>query len=198
MNDFSNGGSSIYCESCHLKEFAKRCNHCNGPIGSGETVVKIAEKVFFHKEHFKCSACHNSISTEQEQGHEQFYHEKDGKYYCLNDYKQLFLPKCKTCDQYIGEPGTNEAAAYVSTPDGECYHEICFKCSECLSSIIDPHGNGSYHKDEKTGIIKCSDCIASKNICYSCKGGGGDTMVMISEDYKFHVNCFKCHVSDPL
>lgn len=48
---------------------------------------------------------------------------KDGNYYCTNDYQTLFGTKCAVCGSYVeGE---------VVTALGHTYHQKCFVCARC-------------------------------------------------------------------
>ena len=53
------------------------------------------------------------------------FYSKNGKHYCPDDYKKLFIVtvKCDVC----GKPAKDEVISVL----GKSFHQECFKCSGC-------------------------------------------------------------------
>jgi hypothetical protein len=51
-----NGGPSLFCEPCHTRLFAHRCEKCKDPIHSYMSTTTFEDKIY-HKECFTCSRC---------------------------------------------------------------------------------------------------------------------------------------------
>lgn len=95
------GKAKIACASCQKK--------CTGEV------LRVNEK-YFHKACFQCKKCKKSLASGG-------FFTKDGAYYCISDYQQLFGTRCAACNDYVeGE---------VVQTMGKTYHQKCFTCTRC-------------------------------------------------------------------
>ncbi|GLE02284.1 hypothetical protein PINS_up011122 [Pythium insidiosum] len=90
----------VACELC-LTQRVVLCTKCRREIRNGACVMA-AERPY-HRECFRCAACHAFFSTPQ-------FQLKDDEPYHLECYKTLFLPVCEVCEQHIP---TNESGNVV-------------------------------------------------------------------------------------
>ncbi|KAJ0400041.1 hypothetical protein ATCC90586_006691 [Pythium insidiosum] len=81
----------VACEMC-LTLRAVLCTKCRREIGNGARVVAADRP--YHRECFRCAACHEYFSTPQ-------FQLKDDEPYHLECYKTLFLPVCEVCERHI-------------------------------------------------------------------------------------------------
>ncbi|OLL24130.1 Paxillin-like protein 1 [Neolecta irregularis DAH-3] len=108
--------------STHKRGTDTHCRACGKAVqGKGLTSSdgKLSGK--YHKECFRCLACHASFPNFE------FYIYKDNPY-CSFDYHKLNGSICLTCGQ--GIEGT-----CLQIEGGERHHPICFTCSECGSTL---------------------------------------------------------------
>lgn len=54
----------IYCEPCHLQEFAPKCGKCNMPITTTNPGVQVEDKVL-HRECFLCARCKKTMANKR-------------------------------------------------------------------------------------------------------------------------------------
>eukprot|EP01099_Mayorella_cantabrigiensis_P000108 TRINITY_DN1045_c0_g1_i1.p1 TRINITY_DN1045_c0_g1~~TRINITY_DN1045_c0_g1_i1.p1 ORF type:complete len:611 (+),score=124.65 TRINITY_DN1045_c0_g1_i1:65-1897(+) len=110
----------------------------------------------WHPEHFFCTHCSQPFKDGQFLAHE-------GKPYCVNDFNDLFAPKCERCTL----PITSKKIVFK----GRNYHSEHFQCTGCGTSLI-----GKTPKDED-GYPFCSKCKeqrekrveAPAHLCAKCK-----------------------------
>ncbi|KAL7672250.1 hypothetical protein ACOME3_007142 [Neoechinorhynchus agilis] len=104
-------------------------------------------------------------------------------------YDQLdIIGYCMSCDNsiYDGQRATR-------LPDGDQYHQECFKCADCAKSLIE---EGAYIMN---GRILCSRCSCSQDYktCAGCHSRlfGSDHVYIVGteESLIFHEECYKCH-----
>jgi len=93
---------------------SKVCDICKKPILPGSK-YKTTNVQNFHRECFKCAQCGKQLEYE--------YCEANGKFYCSQDYDDLFAPKCDKCFKGI----TEEHIQYR----GKKFHNTCFSCLRC-------------------------------------------------------------------
>lgn len=187
---FLPGKAKIVCVACQ-----KKC--------SGE-VLRVTEK-YFHKGCFQCKKCKKSLA----QGG---FFTKDGGYYCITDYQQLFGTKCAVCNEYVeGE---------VVQTMGKTFHQKCFTCSRCKK----PFQSGA--KVTNTGKeTLCELCVSGVNLtpkrkeeavqkttahqqeqhapkvpvnddpnsCAGCGNALKEGQALIALDRQWHIWCFKCN-----
>jgi len=78
---------------------------------------------YYHPEHFTCHYCGKQLPADA-------FYEKDGKAYCVDDFLNLFAPKCKGCKK----PITDEYC--LAALDGD-WHPKCFRCMVNTKTILD-------------------------------------------------------------
>eukprot|EP00042_Codosiga_hollandica_P022683 m.85659 g.85659 ORF g.85659 m.85659 type:complete len:669 (+) comp50886_c0_seq1:53-2059(+) len=108
-------------------------------------------------------------------------------FYCVNDYKALFLPKCQACQQPLeGE---------IVSGEGKQYHVGCFVCSSCKKSI--GPGNPYVVRGDKR---VCSTCrLALCRNCDKVVNPGEQASLPDLSEITFHKTCLKCGMcSKPL
>lgn len=169
-------------------------------------MLRVNEK-YFHKSCFQCKKCKKSLATGG-------FFTKDGAYYCIIDYQQLYGTKCAACNEYVeGE---------VVQTMGKTYHQKCFTCSRCNQSFqsgskvtnngkevicekcltaspsvkkltgvssSSPAQIKTAQKQDKDGNqIKSSDL----NDCAGCSEPLKEGQALIALDRQWHIWCFKC------
>lgn len=72
---------------------------------------------YFHPHHFTCSECGKQLKENE-------FMEKDGRIYCMDDFLNLFAPKCVACRKPIKEEYCLVAL------EGD-WHSNCFRCKVC-------------------------------------------------------------------
>ncbi|KAI7827628.1 hypothetical protein BC939DRAFT_386633, partial [Gamsiella multidivaricata] len=81
----------------------------------------------WHEHHLCCYHCLKPIK--QSLGHM----ERNGRVYCIKDYKDLFLPKCRGCGLTVEKDA-------VCAQDGRLkgkWHAGCFRCGTCKKPFPD-------------------------------------------------------------
>ncbi|KAJ6236192.1 lim domain-containing protein a-related [Anaeramoeba flamelloides] len=166
------------------------CTKCRQLING--LVIEVDGKTL-HDYCFRCNKCNCELNNKT------FFNEKN-EYYCDRcigsvrttsvSIKSQSVPKCKKCFR----PITGDIMAV----DGNDYHEHCFKCQKCSTSLI----NKEFFKE---GLYyycgRCMDSLKPKTItsintsnlpkCKKCyKPITGDIMNVDGNDY--HEICFKC------
>lgn len=120
----------IYCEHCYEQFFAPECARCQRKI-LGEIINAL--KQTWHVGCFICVACHRPIRN-------NVFHMEDGEPYCETDFYSLFGTMCHGC-QFPIEAGDKflEALGYT-------WHDTCFVCSVCCTSL---EGQAFFSKKDK-------------------------------------------------
>jgi len=136
----------------------------------------VAKDSKFHPDCFNCLICKTPLGGKP-------FIEKDGKFYCDNDYYNAFNPRCGKCEQVI-------KGQYVSAL-GQTWHPEHFTCTICSEPFV---GNQFHKRDNKPYCEKhFEENFAEK--CAKCneviKG-----QVFEALDQKFHLECFVCAVGD--
>lgn len=116
--------------------------------------------------------------------------QKDGKIFCIDDYADLFLEKCRKCQQPVQNVG-------VRSRDGALaglFHRDCFSCLQCNARFQD---NTFYVYD---GAPYCAHDYHALNgtLCSGCgKGIEGQCRTVTDESSKrFHPRCLTCQFDD--
>ncbi|XP_056146361.1 PDZ and LIM domain protein 5b isoform X2 [Lampris incognitus] len=120
----------VYCEHCYEEFFAPACARCQQKI-LGE--VMNALKQTWHVYCFVCAACQQPIRGTT-------FHMEDGQPYCEKDYYGLFGTSCHGCDFPI------EAGDKFLEALGFTWHDTCFVCAVCSSSL---EGQAFFSKKDK-------------------------------------------------
>ncbi|KAJ1927318.1 Transforming growth factor beta-1-induced transcript 1 protein [Tieghemiomyces parasiticus] len=93
------------------------CGQCQEPIDSSVEFLSVAGRKF-HMLHFVCECCERPLAPTG-------YLCSNGKYYCPDDYRQLFATKCQACQLTIEDEQI--------TALGTSWHARCFLCTTCRS-----------------------------------------------------------------
>ncbi|KAG7481505.1 hypothetical protein MATL_G00067410 [Megalops atlanticus] len=121
---------SVYCEHCYEEFFAPTCGRCQQKI-LGEVINAL--KQTWHVYCFLCASCQQPIRSNT-------FHLEDGVPYCEADYYDLFGTSCHGCDFPI------EAGDKFLEALGFTWHDTCFVCSVCCTSL---EGQSFFSKKDK-------------------------------------------------
>ncbi|XP_076876689.1 PDZ and LIM domain protein 5b isoform X1 [Brachyhypopomus gauderio] len=121
---------AFYCEHCYEQFLAPTCFRCQQKI-LGEVINAL--KQTWHVYCFLCSSCQQPIRNNT-------FHLEDGEPYCERDYYALFGTNCHGCDFPI------EAGDKFLEALGFTWHDTCFVCSVCSSSL---EGQTFFSKKDK-------------------------------------------------
>ncbi|KAL0075082.1 hypothetical protein F4703DRAFT_1744480 [Phycomyces blakesleeanus] len=148
------------------------------PIASNVTPIKALGK-FYHPGHLECVHCYQPIDFER-----VGFKEYQGKIYCRPDYKRLFLPMCRACNQ----PVKGKA---VSAMDGSLegkWHVDCFGCHSCH----EPFPDNTFYVFENSPYCKIHYHQLNNSLCRTCDGPIEGPCAQTSEGWRFHPPCFVC------
>ncbi|XP_047237842.1 PDZ and LIM domain protein 5a isoform X4 [Girardinichthys multiradiatus] len=121
---------SVYCEHCYEEFFAPTCSRCQAKI-LGEVINAL--KQTWHIYCFMCAACQQPIRNNT-------FHLEDGEPYCEQDFYSLFGTGCHGCEFPI------EAGDKFLEALGYTWHDTCFVCAVCCSSL---EGQTFFSKKDK-------------------------------------------------
>eukprot|EP01138_Halocafeteria_seosinensis_P004984 gb/GECG01005096.1/.p1 GENE.gb/GECG01005096.1/~~gb/GECG01005096.1/.p1 ORF type:complete len:1572 (+),score=266.02 gb/GECG01005096.1/:1-4716(+) len=165
-----------YCDACNEALFVT-CPTCQLPVEDQHDGIAALDKNW-HAECFRCTYCDSMF-------HDNVYYAKtdpatgDRKPYCDRCYTDLFVPKCRLCEQPVKDQGLFAC--------GSSWHQECFVCTECEK----PFENLEYF--EMNGLPYCSDDywnIFGKK-CASCgEIVKGEEFNALEKTY--HPQCFTC------
>lgn len=106
-----------FCGECYMDRFLK-CLGCGDVVAEDEAEGIFAMGRNWHRGHFKCFQCQTNLP-------DGVYYEGDTasgpRPFCEAHYIELYVPKCKRCDQHIFEGGMQAC--------GGCWHNEHFHCS---------------------------------------------------------------------
>ena len=129
---------------CNAQEVI--CNHCSKNI-IGEYIV--VDGNAYHKNHFKCANCGNTINGQ--------YYSSNTKYYDEKCYSKIFLPKCSICNEPI-------SGEYLIDSFGMKIHKHhennLIRCDNCNRAISDKTTNGGVKYEDGRNI--CNVCFKYK------------------------------------
>jgi len=103
---------------------------------------------YWHPDHFTCSKC-GKVLQENE------FYEKDGLVYCIDDFLNLFAPKCRSCTLPIKDEYC------LAALDGD-WHANCFRCKDCNILLEDRSFfeiDGEPYCEQHFHARQCPDCI---------------------------------------
>ncbi|GAN01207.1 paxillin-like [Mucor ambiguus] len=169
----------LYCErDFHVVKNRIMCASCDRAIPPSVAPIKALGK-FYHPGHIKCYHCYAGIDDRTG------WKEYQGRVYCRQDFKSLFLPKCRACHKTVEKNA-------VSAMDGKLkgkWHLECFGCHTCRRPFPDntfyvfddaPYCKRHYHELNNSLCKRCSDPIE------------GYCAYTSPENWRFHPNCFTC------
>lgn len=137
-----------------------------------------------------CCICMCSVSSRKTPSVE-----KDGRLFCVEDYKQLFLPKCAKCRA----PIERDAVKSIDGALKGVFHRSCFSCFACdarfETGVFYVHGKAAYcfeHYSELAGT-QCSACrMGIEGICRQVET---DTARGVALE-RYHPRCLTCQYVD--
>jgi len=127
-----NDQGKICCEPCGRKSQKsisvtsatnERCGKCNKPFENGSKMLNVEEGIKYHEHCFTCFVCGTVIGV----GSYTLAPFEEHRYCCMRCADNGRAEKCAKCGQVML---TNKINAL-----GKKFHEQCFKCSQCGTSI---------------------------------------------------------------
>uniref|UniRef100_A0A8D1S324 Four and a half LIM domains 2 n=2 Tax=Sus scrofa TaxID=9823 RepID=A0A8D1S324_PIG len=128
-------------------------------------------------ERFDCHHCENSLFGRK-------YVLREEQPYCVGCFEALFASTCEECGKLIGCDCKD-----LSYKDRH-WHEACFHCSRCRSSLVDKPFAA------KEDQVLCTDCYSQEysSRCQECrKAIMPGTRKMEYKGSSWHETCFTCH-----
>lgn len=151
------------------------------PISSSQKTIQALGK-HYHVGHLHCAYCKQVI--------DQKYTglvEHQNQVFCKEDFKQLFLPKCRAC----GFPVEKEA---VSAMDGKLqgkWHRTCFGCQTCHNAFPD----NTFYVYDGAPYCKRHYHRLNNSLCRCCDEPIEGPCVQTIEGWRYHPSCLSCSVS---
>ncbi|PWN32840.1 uncharacterized protein FA14DRAFT_78578 [Meira miltonrushii] len=131
------------------------------------------------REHKLCSVCLATFKKGQP------IVERDGKLFCVDDYAELYLEKCRKCKQAIKTVG-------VRSKDGALtglFHRECFSCLQCDATFDD----GTFYVFENAAYCSQHYHMLNGTTCQGCNSGiEGQCRQLTETGERFHQHCFTC------
>jgi len=152
---------------------ARVCHSCKQAV---TTAYVVAKGMTFHADHFRCVKCNGELGGKA-------FIEKDGNFYCENDYYANFNPKCGQCNEII-------KGQYIQALD-QAWHPEHFVCSDCGNPFP---GNQFRKHGTKPYCDACFGRLYSEK-CAKCQKQI-DGAVFEAMDQKFHLECFTCSIGN--
>jgi len=146
---------------------------CGGKV---ESAFVVAKDKTFHADCFRCITCNNPLGGKA-------FIEKDGKFYCEDDYYTEFNPRCGHCNEII-------KGQYISAL-GQSWHPDHFVCTECGQ----PFEGNQFHKHNDKPYCERHFNELFAEVCAKC-GQKIEGQVFEALDQKFHLDCFVCTVGE--
>jgi hypothetical protein len=110
--------------------------------------------------------------------------EKNGKIFCIDDYAELYLEKCRKCTRPVRDVGVRSQDVALSG----LFHRDCFSCFQCSAAFDDrtfyifenaPYCGKHYHNLNGT-------------TCHSCNQGIEGKCRQLETGERFHPHCLTC------
>lgn len=125
-----------------------------------------------------CSVCLQTFHNKQPMV------QKDGKIFCIDDYAELYLEKCRKCTRPVRDVGVRSKDGALSG----LYHRECFSCFRCSAAFED----GTFYVFDNAPY--CSKHYHNLNgtTCQSCKQGIEGKCRQLESGERFHPRCLTC------
>lgn len=127
----------------------------------------------------RCCICDCSLSSSRTP-----FVERDGKFLCARDWKELYLPKCRKCKLSV-ERGA------VKSSDGALrgvFHRSCFSCAACEAPFTD----GSFYVFNNQPYCSRHYHQLNGSLCRECESGIEGECRQTDTGDRFHPHCFSC------
>ena len=173
-----------FCEECFAANngICPECglNVMDDPLedDNKESGVILHKRLYHYPNCLRCFDCKSLLPTDSI--YSGFVEGEGRRLFCLEDYRQRFLPHCEKCDDPLDE------GVYVC---GKPYHDDCVSCRTCGI----PFENGAYFQHRSYPY--CNDCYIDQFIpkCQKCNLPLDDNYVETDDgDMSFHPECFCC------
>ena len=126
----------------------------------------------------RCHACDKTFSAGQPMV------EKDGKIFCIDDYAELYLEKCRKCTLPVRDVGVRSQDGALSG----IYHRDCFSCFRCHSTFRD----GTFYIYENAPYCGKHYHYLNGTTCHTCKEGIEGKCRQMETGERFHPRCLTC------
>ncbi|CBY11288.1 unnamed protein product [Oikopleura dioica] len=162
---------------------ADKCSYCEQRIGDEESFTNYKEESY-HKECFCCEQCFRKFSD-----HDDIY-QFEGKKYCENDFRVLYAPICRKCNNFVDG---NVVSALNA--------EWCLECFQCDSVDLDCRAEPGTPLAQYNKKLFCRPCFnleksksEGKPICQKCFNVVEDVPLRWKGDpyHPYHFNCSGC------
>lgn len=111
--------------------------------------------------------------------------EREGKLFCVDDYAELYLEKCRKCKSAVRTVG-------VRSKDGALtglFHRECFSCLQCDATFDD----GTFYVFENAAYCSQHYHLLNGTLCQGCHSGiEGQCRQLNETGERFHQHCFTC------
>lgn len=115
--------------------------------------------------------------------------QRDGKILCIDDYAELYLEKCRKCNEAVRTVG-------VRSRDGALpglFHRECFSCLECHAAFDD----GAFYVFDRAPYCRTHYHRLNRTQCASCQDGiEGQCRQLNETGERFHIHCLTCQFDD--
>ena len=206
MSRSGGSGSTSKASSPRSPAGQDTCFKCRVKQPPGTHLFFIQQSTASSSSAVLCAKCFSCAHCKRELGSGEPCQSKDGKIYCADDFRKLFVPKCTGCGQpppngeglfTLKFPPPKEKKASATATQSLC--KGCFRCAHCAKGFKSgekfmpgPPGDGT------EGKIYCAadyaDLFAPK--CTGCKkpcgAGGAGGKVLEALGRVWHVGCFSC------
>ncbi|CAO3683483.1 unnamed protein product [Umbelopsis ramanniana] len=171
----------LFCERDY-RVVKKRvyCSGCDKPLTAHQESMKALGKQY-HVGHLQCHHCRQPLNPKT-----IGLVEHQGRVFCREDFKHLFLPKCRSC----GLPVEKEA---VSALDGKLqgkWHRNCFGCQTCHNAFPD----NTFYVYDGAPYCKRHYHRLNNSLCRSCDEPIEGPCVQTIEGWRYHPVCLSCSV----
>lgn len=168
---FTSDQQSVHCGRHYGELNIKRCAGCDELIFA--STFTHAEGKDWHKEHFCCAKCDESLQDKP-------YNIHENAIYCSSCYSK-YAVLCHKCCKPIGLKHKKV------TVQEDSWHDTCFVCNRCRKNLE----HGHYYFVNET--LLCDECMEPVAQCYKCKKGINRAMSFLSHNSRsWHAECFRC------
>lgn len=115
--------------------------------------------------------------------------QRDGKVFCLDDYAELYLEKCRKCQQAVRTVGVRSRDGALSG----LFHRECFSCLQCDATFHD----GTFYVFDNAPYCAQHYHKLNGTVCGACRTGiEGQCRQLTETGERFHMRCLTCQFDD--